>query len=159
MSSIDNNVLVNEKSDTDDFQVNTLVSANQIRRSFLITYSQADLGIFPTRQSFGEQVSPYFDEGTGKVKVEHWACCQEPHDNSGVHYHMSLQLSGAKRWKQVKGRMMKNHRILLNFSNAHDNYYSAYQYVTKQDTQVFLSPTHPNLRKIGSPRTKACVRA
>ena len=96
MASIDNNVVVNEKSDTDDFQVNTLVSANQIRRTYLITFSQGGLRIFPTRQSFGEQVSTYFNEGTGKVKVEHWACCQEPHENSGVHYHMSLKVSGAK---------------------------------------------------------------
>ena len=59
------------ESDTDDFQVNTLASANQIRRTYLVTYSQADLRIFPTRQSFGEQVATYFDEGTGKVKVEH----------------------------------------------------------------------------------------
>ena len=159
MSSIDNNVLVNEKSDTDDFQVNSLVSANQIRRTYLITCSQADLRIFPTRQSFVEQVSNYFNEGTGKVKVEHWACCQEPHEKLGVHYHMSLKLSGAKRWKHVKDKMMKNHGVVLHFSNAHDNYHSAYQYVTKQDTQVFLSHTHPNLSKIGSPRTKACVRA
>ena len=157
MSSID--VLINEKSDTDDFQVNTLVSANQIRRTYLITYSQADLRIFLTRQCFREEVNTYFNEGTGKVKVEHWACCQEPHENSGVHYHMSLKLIGPKRWKQVKDRMMKNHGVVLNFSNAHDNYHSAHQYLTKQDTQVFLSPTHPNLSKIGSPRTKACVRA
>ena len=31
--------------------------------------------------------------------------------------------------------------------------------ITQQDRQVFLSPTHPNLSKIGSPRTKACTRA
>ena len=104
-------------------------------------------------------MSTYFNEGTKKVKVEHWACCQEPHENSGVHYHMGLKLSGAKRWKQVKDRMMKNHGVVLNFLNAHDNYHSAYHYVTKQDMQVFLSPTHPNLSKIGSPITKACVRA
>ena len=58
-----------------------------------------------------------------------------------------------------KDRMMKNYGVMLNFSNVHDNYHSAYQYVTNQDTQVFLSPTHLNLSKIGSPRTKACVRA
>ena len=147
------------ESDIDDFQVNTLASANQIRRTYLVTYSQADLRIFPTRQSFGKQVATYFDEGTGKVKVEHWACCQEPHENSGVHYHMSLKLDGAKRWKQVKEKMMKNHGVVLHFSNAHDNYHSAYQYVTKQDTEVFLSPNHPNLSEIGSPRTKTCIRA
>ncbi|CAB4038817.1 PREDICTED: uncharacterized protein LOC107339053 [Paramuricea clavata] len=153
------NSMYQSESDTDDFQVNSLASANQIRKTYLVTYSQADLRIFPTRQSFGEQVATYFDEGTGKVKVEHWACCQESHENSGVHYHMSLKLDGAKRWKQVKEKMMKNHVVVLHFSNAHDNYHSAYQSVTKQDTEVFLSPNHPNLNVIGSPRTKTCIRA
>ena len=71
---------------------------------------------------------------------------------------MSLKLDGEKRWKQVKEKMMKNYGVVLHFSNAHDNYHSAYQYVTKQDTKVFLSPNHPNLSEIGSPRTKTCIR-
>ena len=37
MSSIDNNVLINEKSDTDDFQVNTLVSANHERETEMMS--------------------------------------------------------------------------------------------------------------------------
>ncbi|CAB4038470.1 Hypothetical predicted protein [Paramuricea clavata] len=72
---------------------------------------------------------------------------------------MSLKLDGAKRWKQVKEKMMKSHGVVLHFSNTHDNYHSAYQYVTKQDTEVLLSPNHPNLSEIGSPGTKTCIRA
>ena len=37
MSSIDNNVLINEKSDTDDFQVNTLVFANHERETEMMS--------------------------------------------------------------------------------------------------------------------------
>ena len=38
-------------------------------------------------------------------------------------------------------------------------FYAAYEYVTKQDTDVYLSPGHPNLDDIGSPMTITCVRA
>jgi hypothetical protein len=37
--------------------------------------------------------------------------------------------------------------------------YTAYKYVTKKDPEVYLSPGHPNLEEIGSPRTSKCVRA
>jgi hypothetical protein len=146
------------QSQEDDFHIQ--LKTSQSRRTYLITYSQVDLSKFPTRQSFGEQVVAYFNEGAGKVEVEHWACCREPHDTtSGIHYHLCLKLSGPKRWKRVKEKLTDNHGVVVNFSDGHDNYYTAYRYVTKQDTQVYLSPGHPNLDEIGSPKTKYCVRA
>ncbi len=54
---------------------------------------------------------------------------------------------------------MQNHDVIVHFSDEHDNYHSPYKYVTKKDTDAFLSLSHPNLSKIGSPRTKKCVRA
>jgi hypothetical protein len=72
---------------------------------------------------------------------------------------MSLKLNGAKQWKQVKEKMMKNHGVMLHFSNTHNNYHSAYQYVMKQDSEVFLSPNHPTVSEFGSPRTKTCICA
>jgi hypothetical protein len=72
-----------------------LTSKHQIRRTYLVTYSQADLSKFPTRESFGQQVVAYFNEGSGKVEVQHWACCLEPHEIiSGLHYHLCVKLSG-----------------------------------------------------------------
>ena len=142
------------QSEEDNFKIE--LKTSQARRTYLVTYSQADLSKFPTRQSFGEQVVAYFNAGSGKVEVEHWACCQGLHDTTaGVHYHLSLKLSGPKRWKRVKN----NHGIVVNFSDGHDNYYTAYRYVTKQDAEVYHSVGHPNLNEIGLPKTKNCIRA
>ena len=148
-----------DESEDDDFQTKHLAK-NNVRRAYLVTYSRADQSKFPTRQSFGEQVVAYFNEkSTTKAAVEHWACSLELHENtSGVHYHLCVKLSGPKRWKSVKDNMMKNHGVVVNFSNGHDNYYTAYKYVRKKDQEVYLSPGHPNLAEVGSPRTSKCVR-
>ena len=149
-----------DEGDDDDFQTRNLSKSN-VRRVYLVTYSRADQSKFPTRQSFGEQVIAYFNErSTTKACVQHWACSLERHKNtSGMHYHLCVKLSGPKRWKSVKDNMMKNHGVVLNFSGGHDNYYTAYKYVTKEDPEVYLSPGHPNLAEIGSPRTSKCIRA
>jgi len=131
-----------------------------MRRTYLITYSQADLQIFPTRRDFGQAVSEAFNSGSGKVGVHYWACSQENHNvNNGVHYHMSVKLTGPKRWSGVKRLMTDRYGVVLHFSESHDNYYSAYRYITKSDGDVFHSEKHPNLKEIGSPQTKKCVAA
>ena len=89
----------------DDFQSNQLTNSRLPRRTYLITYSQVDLNKFPTRESFGKCVKNAFNAGSGKVKVNHWACCMETHNNGGKHYHVSLKLSGPKRWISVKDNL------------------------------------------------------
>ena len=49
--------------------------------------------------------------------------------------------------------------ILVNFSKSHDNYYNAYKYITKSDTEVFHSDGQPDLSEVGSPRTKKLTKA
>jgi hypothetical protein len=39
------------------------------RRQYLITYSQADINKFPTRESFGKMLENEFNAGTSQVKV------------------------------------------------------------------------------------------
>lgn len=129
------------------------------RRTYLVTCSQVNLDLFPTRESFGSLVAQCFDAGSGKVKVDHWACCLEQHKNGGSHYHVALKLSGPKRWKSIKNRVFESHGIVINFSESHDNYYTAYKYICKSDDNVYKSENHPNLDEIGSPKTKLCVRA
>ena len=108
------------QSEEDDFKIE--LKTSQARRTYLATNSQADLSKFPTRQSFGEQVVAYFNAGSGKVEVEHWACCQESHDTTaGVHYQPSLKLSRPKRWKWVKEKLKDNHGVVVNFSDDRDN--------------------------------------
>ena len=98
--------------DSDDFISQKLQS---VRRSYLITYSQADLTKFATRESFGTEVENFFNMGSGKVKVSHWACCLEPHKNEGHHYHMSIKLTGPKRWIGVKEKFSTVYGAVFEF--------------------------------------------
>ena len=129
------------------------------RRTYLVTCSQIDLSKFPTRKMFGDAVASAFESGSGKVKAEYWATCLEEHENGGHHYHTSVKLSSPKRWLSVKNNLDSKYEIQVHFSMKHDNYYSAYKYVCKSDDQVYHSENHPNLKEIGSPKTKACIGA
>ena len=146
------------QSDTEDFQPSQ-PKVYTSRRQYLVTYSKADMSKFPTRDSFGEVVVSCFN-ASWKVVVEYWACCLEEHEHtSGYHYHVSVKLSGPKRWDAVKKNLSKNYGMIVNFSEVHECYYSAYQYVCKNDPRVFKSHKHPDLREIGSPVTKRCMKA
>ena len=129
------------------------------KRQYLITYSQADLEKFPTRESFGQSLEVAFNAGSGKVNVTHWACSRESHQDGGWHYHCSLKLSGVKKWITVKRTFEQSHGVVLHFSNSHDHYISAYRYMCKSDKEAAHSPGHPNLTDVGSPRTKTCIAA
>ena len=129
------------------------------RRQYLITYSKADLVKFPTRESFCDALISCFN-ATGKVVAENWACCLEEHeDTSGYHCHACVRLSGPKRWDPVKRRLHEMFGIQVNFSESHENYYSAYKYVYKNDPDVYKSANHPDLQELGSPTTKKCMSA
>lgn len=144
-------------SSDSDFEESKKVYVN--RRQYLVTYSQADLTKFPSRESFSDALVSAFN-GSGKVVAEYWACCLEEHENtSGYHYHASVKLSGPKRWDPVKRKLKADHGITVNFSEKHENYYSAYKYVTKKDREIFKSANHPDLDNIGSPVTKKCMTA
>ena len=41
----------------------------------------------------------------------------------------------------------------VNFSDRHDNYYSAWRYTTKEDSSSLQSMNHPDLRNVGAPIT------
>ena len=143
---------------SDDIFQTTTLDPRTPRRTYLVTYSQADLQKYPTREVFGKSVAEAFDSGESKHKVTCWACCLEPHKDGGYHYHVSIKLTGAKRWKSVKDKFAEQN-VQLHFSDHHTNYYSAYKYVSKSDKEVFHSAQHPNLTEVSSPRTKKCVDA
>lgn len=129
------------------------------KRQYLVTYSQADLQKFPTRESFGTAVRDAFNHGASKVKVQHWVCSRENHQDGGVHYHCSVKLDGVKRWYTVKNFFQQRYGVVLNFSDSHNYYMSAYQYTCKSDPTPTHSPEHPDLSAVGSPRTKTCIAA
>ena len=129
------------------------------RRQYMVIYSQADKETFPTRQSFGTMLRAAFNKGTSKVNVQYWACCEEKHSDGGIHYHCCLKLTVIKKWLGVKQDIQKQQGVVVNFSDKHNNYISAYRYVTKEDENVYHSPGHPDLSSASSPRTKACQMA
>ena len=144
----------------DDFQATALADPRIGRRTYLITYSQADTDVFPTRKGFGEMIERYFN-GTGetKTKVQYWACCLENHQAEGVHYHVSLKLSHSKKWKKVKEDIHRKEKISVHFSDYHSEYISAYRYVCKNDSDVYHSGEHPDLKEITTSKTSKCTIA
>ena len=67
----------------DDFQGTSLVDPRKGRRTYLVTYSQANTDKFPTRRSFGEMIERHFNgQKETKTKVQYWACCQENHQDN-----------------------------------------------------------------------------
>ena len=137
---------------------NDEIDPSKPRRTYLITYSQADTEIFPARESFSAAVVQAFTKSNCKAKPMHWACALENHANEGKHYHLALKLTAPKRWLDSKTELYETKGISVHFSE-HENYYSTYKYVCKTDNEVFLSEGHPNLDELGSPRTKSCHKS
>ena len=121
----------------------------QQRRVFLITYSQANLEVFPNCGSFAEAIVAVF----GLDKVKEWACCCENHQDGGEHYHMSINLKSSRRWGPVKRTFLS---MFMHFSIKTFGYVSAYRYVCKNKKldDVAHSSGHTNMVTLGSPKTK-----
>ena len=41
--------------------------------------------------------------------------------------------------------------VKVNFSDKHDNYYSAWRYTSKEDSSSLQSTNHPDLQNVGAP--------
>ena len=120
-----------------------------------MTYSQANLELFPTRRSFAEAVVGSFH--SSNTRVMHWVCSRELHRNGGFHYHMALKLDRCHRWLCSKKFLKEQRSISVHFSDLHCNYYSAWKYVTKDDEHVLESNDHPDLWNTKAPKTStAC---
>ena len=132
----------------------------KVRSVYLITYSQADLSIFPDRQSFVDGVCEAVLNCEGpKSKVVQWTCSQENHKKQGKHYHMTIKLNKIKRWQPIWQYLRNKWNVYVHFSNRHSNYYSAWLYTTKEDKDFIQSAGHPDLANSGPPRTMAASQA
>ena len=80
-----------------------------MRFVYLITCSQVQLEIAPTRQAFSDIVVEAFENSDPGAKPVHWVCSQEEHQNGGIHYHMAVKLSRRRRWKKVRWRQVRPH--------------------------------------------------
>ena len=111
---------------------------------------------FPTRRAFAECVIDAFRQtGSGVLQ---WVCCRERHRHNGQHYHMAVKLKRIRRLIFAKQYLKDRCGITVNFSNSHDNYYSAWKYVTKEDEEVLQSAGHSHLWNLKPPRTQGEVK-
>lgn len=148
-----------ESECTDDHELNVL-TPQQIRSVYLLTYSQADLNIFPDRESFASAVSEAILKCDGpRAKLIQWTCSQESHKKRGKHYHMAIKLEKIKRWLPIREYLKHKWNIYVHFSNRHVNYYSAWLYTVKEDKDFLQSSGHPDLTNSGPPRTMSASQA
>eukprot|EP00111_Clytia_hemisphaerica_P012623 TCONS_00037104-protein len=83
-----------------------------------------------------------------------WSCAHP--NTSGFHYHLALKLTTVMRWNQDKTKLMEDHDVVVNFSGEHNMYPYAQRYAVKEDPDA-VSPNHPLLAALGSPKTKKAV--
>ena len=51
-------------------------------------HSQIVKSKFPARERFANAIVNAFNEAEVKIKIEHWACCLEPHKKGNEHFHV-----------------------------------------------------------------------
>ena len=93
-----------------DIDFSQELGERQIRRVYLITYSQADMKKMANCQAFADCSLEAFSQSQGNQKdnathPEHWSCCMEDHQDGGKHYHLAIKCtkaveSGEKLCKQ-----------------------------------------------------------
>jgi len=125
------------------------------RLVYLITYSRADISLVPTRETFAMLILHAFENGdpSSPCNVVQWVCTEELHSDNGIHYHMAVKFQSCRRWLKYRNFLDSNHNLKVNFSGVHVNYYSAWRYVTKNDTEYMQSPDHPDLANEDFPTT------
>ena len=123
---------------------------NEPRRTYLITYSQAQRSIFPSRESFAKACAQAL--GGDKI-VGHYACAEEPHGDGGFHYHVAMKLNRAQRWSTAK-KILKEAGAIVNFQGppgTEGMYAWMYYYISKYDRMLYHSVQHPSLERAFNP--------
>ena len=142
--------------DDSDLQIDLTQSLKprQQRKSFLITYSKANVDRFPTRMIFANVVLEAIANAPPKVIITYWSCSKEKHIDGSPHYHFAINFSGPNRWEPIKLYLKDTYGILVHFSVKHLGYNAACKYIIKSDDSYFTSDDHPNLDTIKAPKTK-----
>ncbi|CAB4014680.1 hypothetical protein AC249_AIPGENE13320 [Paramuricea clavata] len=121
------------------------------RSIYFITYSQCgNSGL--SRQAFAQIILDAWNDSC-LSRIIQWVVSEEMHQDGGKHFHMALKLDKKTRWLAVRNFLDMRHGIKVNFSDKHDNYFSAYKYVVKDDADYVLSDNHPDLTNATAPRT------
>ena len=111
----------------------------------------------PTRESFATIIRNAFT--ACNIQLIQWVCAKEDHAESGFHFHMTVKLSERHRWLTVRNYIRSQHGINVNFSNRHDNYFSAWRYTTKEDSEYIQSEGHPDLTNAQPSQTTQATEA
>ena len=108
------------------------------RSVYLVTYSQAHLEKFPSRNEFAKAIIASFTEGLARK-----------------HYHMALKLNKVQRWLPSKRYLSEQFGISVHYSNIHHDYYSAWQYSMLQRVMKHMQRVdgHPDLSNVHVPKT------
>ena len=136
------------------------LTQQQVRSVYLLTFSQADLSIFPDKESFASAVCEAVLKCDGpKAKIVQWTCCKEKHKKGGTHFHMAIKLNKIKWWLPIRQYLRQKWNVNVHFSHRHVNYYSAWLYTTKEDKEFLQSSNHPDLVNSRPPKTMSASQA
>ena len=137
------------------------LSRRQVRSVYLITYSRAQADKIASRAAFAEVIVEAFKNADQKIsnRVLQWVCSEERHRDGRIHYHMAVKLERNRRWLKVRNYVHEMHGVKINFSSNHANYYSAWKYPTKDDTDFVLSECHPDLGNVFQTQQASRARA
>ena len=72
-----------------------VLGGKEVRRVYLLTYSQANLDLFLSSKEFALAVIKSFTKCNAKIL--HWCCCWQKHQKAGEHYHQAQKLD-RNRW-------------------------------------------------------------
>ena len=125
----------------------TIAGSVQVRSIYLITCVWANEEIVPNRESFVQLVLNSLDNADPLTRFEivQWVCSSERHRNDGIHYHMAVKLNARRWWSKMRNYLDERLVVKVNFSTHHSNYYSAWQFTTKEDESYLQSDNHPDL--------------
>ena len=146
------------QGDDGELDISIALNKRSNRRAFLITYSRANMLLFPTRQTFAEAMLAALREN-GTEEPLCWACGLEEHKDGAQHYHLAVKFQKERKWLSAWNYMRANYHVTVNFAEKSKMYIAAYRYVTKSDPNPLLSDGHKPLDAIAQPRTAKCVSA
>lgn len=105
-----------ESSSSSSSYDNQILDSREVRQVYLVTYSQADTSLFPTRQSFAEAIVKSFTTST--TSVVQWCCSKESHERSGWHYHVAIKLNKTKCWLPSKKYLLEKYGVSVRVSQS-----------------------------------------
>ena len=103
--------------DDHDFTSSPPIGPDESSRTYLMTYSRADMIRFPDCDSFAKCVLEAFEQRKSTARVVQWvACLENPSYKEHKHYYLAIKLSGTRRWYGVFKYLKDKHILLSSFT-------------------------------------------